>query len=187
MEDVKKGNKGLSILVIILLLACIGMGGYIGYDKFFNKDTKEDKNTTEVKKTEDVAKNTTTEVEEDIFKDDTIKPLYFETKQVGTTKYLLNLVPSSDEGGYFSLRYIAIYDTGSEAPIQDGYYKIKDGKLVLSVRADDIPTGGRGVDIYEDLGTNFTTDSESPNYKNYSTTYNAKELTVGNKTFYIVK
>lgn len=185
MEDVKKGNKGLIILVIVLLLACIGMGGYIGYDKFFNKDVKEDKKVTETKKTEDVSKNTTTE--EDIFKDDTIKPLYFETKQADNIKLILTLVPTSDESGYFSLRYVAIYDTGSEAPIKDGYYKIKDSKLVLSIMSDEIPTGGRELDIYEDLGANFVTDSESPNYKKYSTNYNTKELTIGNKTFYIVK
>ena len=33
MEEKKKSNVGLIVLVVILLLACIGMGCYIGYDK----------------------------------------------------------------------------------------------------------------------------------------------------------
>ena len=44
MEEKKKGNIGLIILVIILLIACIGMGSFI----FINKDkiTKEAKSDT---------------------------------------------------------------------------------------------------------------------------------------------
>ena len=33
MEEKKKSNAGLIVLVVILLLACIGMGCYIGYNK----------------------------------------------------------------------------------------------------------------------------------------------------------
>lgn len=53
MEENKKSNTGLVVLVVILLLACIGMGCYIGYDKFLSKEngeieaTKVDKTDTE--------------------------------------------------------------------------------------------------------------------------------------------
>ena len=45
MEEKKNVNKGLIVLVIILLLACIGMGSYIAYDKFLNKETSNNKET----------------------------------------------------------------------------------------------------------------------------------------------
>ena len=46
MKENKKGNKGLVAVVIILLLACIGMGAFI----FINKDKLTAKeNTTTVK------------------------------------------------------------------------------------------------------------------------------------------
>ena len=186
MDNTKKENKGLTILVVVLLLACIGMGGYIGYDKIFNKDTKETKEVTEVKETKDTSKNTTTEKTEDIFKDNTVKPLYFETNEK-YSKYLLNLVPVSDTEGYFTIRYVGIYDTGSESPVKTGNYNIKDGKLVLKVNSDDVNAGGRSGDFYKDLEMNFTDDAESSNYKNYTTTYNEKQLTIGNRTFYNIK
>ena len=49
MEEKKKSNAGLIVLVVILLLACIGMGCYIGYDKFLsdNKCITEEKSKRE--------------------------------------------------------------------------------------------------------------------------------------------
>ena len=187
MEGVKKGNKGLTILVIVLLLACIGMGGYIGYDKYNEAKEKKDVSAGTVWIDDDTTKKTTTEKTEDVFKDDTIKPLYFETKQDNLSKYILVLLPSDDNDGYFRLDKIIIYDTGSEILSEDGYYKIKDNKLVFSVGPNANLEGGRSGEIYHNLGINFTTDSENPSYKIYSTTYGAKELTIGNKTFYNVK
>ena len=54
MEEKKKGNSGLIVLVIILLLVCIGMGAYI----FINKDkltAKEE--TTETEKNSNKSEN----------------------------------------------------------------------------------------------------------------------------------
>lgn len=55
MEGQKKGNGGLIVLVVILLIACIGMGCYIGYDKLLNKETVNNETT----KIEDKEKETT--------------------------------------------------------------------------------------------------------------------------------
>lgn len=186
MENTNKENKGLTILVVVLLLACIGMGGYLGYDKIINKDSKKCESVADVKETKDTTKNTTTEKTEDIFKDETIKPLYFETIKE-KSKFILNLVPTSENGGYFSIRYVAVYDTGSEASIKDGYYDIKDGKLILKVHSSDLSTTGRTAAIFDELQINFTDDPEGSSYKNYTTTYNEKELTIGNRTFYNIK
>ena len=59
MEEKKKGNVGLIILVVILLIACIGMGAFIfiNIDKIMVKTTTEateKKNNQEVDKTDDV-------------------------------------------------------------------------------------------------------------------------------------
>ena len=57
MEEKKKGNKGLVILIVILLLACIGMGSYIGYDKFLNKETEDGKTSNNKTTTNNRNKN----------------------------------------------------------------------------------------------------------------------------------
>ncbi len=38
MEEKKKDSKGLVAIAIVLLLVCLGMGCYIGYNKFLNKN-----------------------------------------------------------------------------------------------------------------------------------------------------
>ena len=47
MEENKKRNKGLIVIVVILLIACIGMGCYIGYDKFLNNEIEDCKTTND--------------------------------------------------------------------------------------------------------------------------------------------
>lgn len=63
MAENKNGSKGLVVLVIILLLACIGMGCYIGYDKILSDNkciTKENSKSETNSKNEE---ETTTEKE----------------------------------------------------------------------------------------------------------------------------
>lgn len=58
MEEKKKGNVGLIVLVIVLLLACVGMGAFI----FVNKDklTAKENTTTTVKNENKSVKDKTT-------------------------------------------------------------------------------------------------------------------------------
>ena len=56
----KKKGKGSSVIIIILLLVILGLGGYIGYNKFLNKESKSN-DTNEVKKEKKTEENTTEE------------------------------------------------------------------------------------------------------------------------------
>jgi len=40
----EKKNKGKTIVIVILILAVLGLGGYIVYDKFLNTEIDEDVN-----------------------------------------------------------------------------------------------------------------------------------------------
>ena len=70
MEEQKKRSKGLVVIVIILLLACIGMGCYIGYDKFLSdnkcitkENSKSETNSKNEKQT--ITEQTQTETKEE--------------------------------------------------------------------------------------------------------------------------
>lgn len=187
MEEKKKGNVGLIVLVVILLLACVGMGAFI----FVNKDKLMSKeNTTTTSETEKKEKNNNTEKEinNDMFKDETIKAYYYETKQDESTKYFMTLV-----NGVFTIRSVS----SMEFPLATGYYDIKDGKLKLSVGPySDSNKEESSEAVFKQLSANLEVDPEqdwrnAPNapsyYKMYQTSYNENELTIGNKTFYKVK
>ena len=48
MEETKKSSKGLIVLIIILIICILGLGGYIVYDKVFNKNKSiENKKTSQ--------------------------------------------------------------------------------------------------------------------------------------------
>ncbi len=66
----------------------------------------------------------------DLFKSETIHSYYYETKQEGTIKYFMTLgnMSNDNNNGYFTIRYVSVYDSGSEAPLAAGYYDIEDGK-----------------------------------------------------------
>lgn len=59
MEEKKKSNVGLIILVVILLLACAGMGAFI----FINKDKLTSKETSTTEKTQTSSKTTSSDNE----------------------------------------------------------------------------------------------------------------------------
>ena len=196
MEEKKKSNAGLIVLVGILLLTCAGMGAFI----FINKDkliAKENATTTVKSDKKDT--NEKTETNTDMFKDETIRSYYYETKQEGTVKYFMTLGNMSKDNnhGYFTIRYVSVFDSGSEAPLASGYYDIKDGKLKLSVGPySDSNDESITETVFKQLSANLEVDPEqdwrnSPNapsyYKMYQTSYNENELTIGNKTFYKVK
>ena len=177
MAQKKKSNVGLIVLIIILLLACIGMGAFI----YMNKD----KLTTK--------ENTTT------VKNDTVYSNYYETKQEGTEKYFMTLgnMNKSGDSGYYIIRYVSVYDSGAEAPFAEGYYDIKDGKLKIMVGPyTEENNEGVAEEVFEKLSVKLEIDPEqdwredttAPSYyKIYQTTYNEDEITIGNKTFYKVK
>jgi len=198
MEEKKKSNVGLIVLVVILLLACLGMGAFI----FVNKDklmSKENDTTTSETEKKETNNNAEKEIDNDMFKDETIKAYYYETKQEGTVKYFMTLGNMSKDNnhGYFTIRYVSVYDSGSEAPLANGYYDIKDGKLRLSVGPySDSNKEESSEGVFKQLSANLEVDPEqdwrnAPNapsyYKMYQTSYNENELTIGNKTFYKVK
>lgn len=186
MEEKKKGNVGLIVLVVILLLACAGMGTFI----FINKDklTAKENTTTKVETTKDTTNESTTKSSNDMFKDETIKAYYYETKQDESTKYFMTLV-----NGVFTIRSVS----SMEFPLATGYYDIKDGKLKLSVGPySDSNKEESSEAVFKQLSANLEVDPEqdwrnAPNapsyYKMYQTSYNENELTIGNKTFYKVK
>ena len=196
MEEKKKSNAGLIIFVVILLLACAGMGAFI----FINKDklTAKENTTTTVKSDKKDTKEKT-ETNTDMFKDETIRSYYYETKQEGTVKYFMTLGNMSKDNnhGYFTIRYVSVFDSGGEAPLASGYYDIKDGKLKLSVGPySDSNDESITETVFKQLSANLEVDPEqdwrdAPNspsyYKMYQTSYNENELTIGNKTFYKVK
>ena len=134
-----------------------------------------------------------------MFKDETIRSYYYETKQEGTVKYFMTLGNMSKDNnhGYFTIRYVSVFDSGSEAPLASGYYDIKDGKLKLSVGPySDSNDESITETVFKQLSANLEVDPEqdwrnSPKapsyYKMYQTSYNENELTIGNKTFYKVK
>lgn len=195
MEEKKKSNSGLIILVVILLLACAGMGAFI----FANKDKLTSKENPTTLETEKKEKNNNTEKENDMFKDETIHSYYYETQQEGTVKYYMSLISSSKNSsfGYFNIRYVSMYDSGSESSMATGYYDIKDGKLKFSVGPiTDSNKEESSENIFSALSANLEVDPEqdwrnaptAPSYyKMYKTTYNENELTIGSKTFYKVK
>ncbi|MBE6157395.1 MAG: hypothetical protein E7160_01220 [Firmicutes bacterium] len=191
MEEKKKSNVGLVILIVILLLTCVGMGCYIGYDKLLNN--KEDK-TTKIENTKDNTEETTN----DVSNNDTIQLSYYETKQEGTEKYNLTLINTGKNSGYFSLNYVSVTENGSEAPSTNGYYSIKDNQLVLSVGpyTNESNLNNTNADnIFKKVGANLEVDPEQdyrnsnpPSYYNqFSTAFNENKITVGTKTFYKVK
>ena len=209
MEEKKKSNVGLIVLVVILLLACTVMGAFIfiNKDKLIDKEntttpvTEENKdtnNTTTPVTEENKDTNNTTTIDNDMFKDETIHSYYYETKQDGTVKYFMTLVSGSEDNrnGYFSISYVSIYGTGSESIMAEGYYDIKDGKLKLSVGPyTDSNDESIAEAIFKEISANLEVDPEqdwrdsqiAPSYyKMYQTTYNENELTIGNKKFYKV-
>ena len=197
MKEKKKSHLGLILLASILLLICAGMGTFI----FVNKDKLMLKENTTTSKDEKKETSTTTEKENnnDLFKSETIHSYYYETKQEGTIKYFMTLgnMSNDNNSGYFTIRYVSVYDSGSEAPLAAGYYDIEDGKLKLSVGPYTNTNKEKESEaVFKKLSANLEVDTEqysiiAPNtpsyYKTYLTSYNENKLTIGNKTFYRVK
>ena len=156
MEEKKNSGKtGLVVIIVILLLIICGMGAFI----FINKD----KLTTneEIKESTEEVKETTEEdnTKTDIFKDDKIKSNYYESKQEGNDKYILNIVKYTDTNGYFTLRYISAYETGSESPSIDGYYSEENDIIKLSYNPEIL----EAKTIFEKVGITIEKDEDNYN------------------------
>lgn len=200
----KKGN-GSIIMIILLIIAVLGLVCYICYDKgiLFSKKETASSDTTEKAKTntKDTTEKTNSESNtssnDAIFANDKIHVSYYETTQEEFEKYILTLINTGDNNGYFTLRYVSADESGSEAPSTNGYYSIKDNKLNLSVGpyTNDSNLNTEVADsIFKKAGANLEVDPEqdwrSSNppsyYKMYSTSNNEQKITIGNKTFYKV-
>lgn len=135
----KKWNE-LIIIIVFLIVIILGLIFYICYDKGILFSSKEpSSNTSEKAKnnTEDTSetidKETDTTKNNDVFVNDNIHVYYYETIQEENDKYILALINTGNNSGYFSLRYVSVNENGSESPSTNGYYSIKDNKLTLSI------------------------------------------------------
>ena len=173
--------------VIILLFVAFALYGFasgVGYGIGKVKEVKK------VEKSSETVSN-----------NDTIHAYYYETKQTGSEKYFLILgnMSNDDSNGYFTIRYVSVFETGSEAPLASGYYTIKDNTLKLSVGPytktdNEKNTYSVTETVFKKLGAGLTIDPEedyrkntNPSYyKMNSTDYNEDEITIGTQKFYKV-
>lgn len=177
----KKKKNGLVGVVIILLLLCLAMGGfiYLNKDKIFTKEE-----VTPVEKQEDDV--VVEDEEENVFANEKIKAYYFETKESEDSKVFLTLVDAGNDSGYFSIRSVTAAETGGDGPLADGHFKISDGSLKLLIG----PYAGDNKfeieeSVFSMLEASLTDDVDQENYKAYKTSY-SDEITIGNSTFYRV-
>ena len=197
MEEKKKSSTAI---IVILVLIIIGLVGFITYDKLLSKDNSTSNiQDNEIGNDNKQDENIKEEINDDTFNNETIYSQYFETKQEGTVKYFMSLVNSNKDNkhGYFSIRYISVYDSGSEGPLADGYYEIKDGKLSLFVGPysdtnDETITESvfnmMKADLVVDPNQDWRNATTHPSYyKMYTTEYSEKEIKVGNYSFIKVK
>ena len=125
MEENKKSNIGLIILVVILLLVCVGMGTYM----FINKDkltTKETSSANEQTKNKDQK-----EVEESVtFSDSELEKYvnYINPVGYGAAPEIYNVdsINAKDLSAREKIEYIGAYvlTKNRQEKTQDGYYKI---------------------------------------------------------------
>ena len=133
MEEKKKNNVGLIVLVVILLLTCIGMGTLI----FVNRDKIMTKESTTISETEKNKTNSNTEKE---IKQDTEKE-----KGQGTEK-------ATDSSA--SLKYCeGTYTYNDNIPVGDGELH----KQVRTLKNDGTFSGSRN-DTTKDDGTYIIKD-----------------------------
>lgn len=184
MEDNKKG-KGIVVVLVIFILLSLGLGGYICYDKILNKDNTE-KITSDTKGvSENITDRKNTNKDDDIFANDKIHAYHYESKQEGSEKSLLTLIDAGNNSGYFSVRYISAYGSGSEAPLGNGYYRIDDNRLILSFGSDDITES-----VFKTMNANVVDDPNqetSPGYRAHILDYAEDELQIGSFKLYRVK
>lgn len=82
MKENKKSSKGLTILIIILIIYVIGLGGYIVYDKVLNKNKQTANNSnipSTTKKIENYDENIK-KLENELITNDKSMGLYFDKK-----------------------------------------------------------------------------------------------------------
>ena len=127
MEGKKKSNVGLIVLVVILLLACVGMGIFI----FVNKDklTAKENTTTEEKNESNPIEQTAsdTKVVDLINNGERIGTysIYMGKNSIG--EYTLTLFSTNDKNnGFFSLVEAT---SMSYNEVAGGYYSIKDSSI----------------------------------------------------------
>lgn len=190
VKDVKKKGSFQSVLltlVVLILFVAFALYGFASGVGYGIGKVKEVKNAE--KSSETVSNN------------DTIHAYYYETKQTGSEKYFLILgnMSNDDSNGYFTIRYVSVFETGSEAPLASGYYTIKDNTLKLSVGPytktdNEKNTYSVTETVFKKLGAGLTIDPEedyrkntNPSYyKMNSTDYNEDEITIGTQKFYKV-
>ena len=162
----EKKSKGSSIIIILLILVILGLGGYIVYDKFIEKDDK-------------TKSNDITEVDNGNKNNNTIEYVSFDGKEYlklnedGTYQLNISRISGNDitkKGSYkkendnsYSL------DNGSKVEIKDNYIEItkletENFKFVNAVLFDK----NKLTDIKTKINNNITTYIENlkNNYPN---------------------
>ena len=146
MEEKKKSNVGLIILVVILLLACAGMGAFI----FINKDkltTKE--NTTTIEKNESNHDEKTTSDTKDV-------DLINNGERIGT--YSIYMGKSSRDGGEYTLTMFYTRDKN------EGSFQLVEA---TSMSYNQVAHGGYTIkDSYIEFYNNLLTDTDKNSFVN---------------------
>lgn len=167
MEENKKGSKGLVVLVIILLLACIGMLCYIGYDKFLsdNKCTTEENSKTETNsKNEKETKNEESESK------DTSNTKYCE----GTYTYNDNLPVGDGElhKQVYTLKNDGTFSgSKNDTSKEEGTYIIKDDTIVFIYHPETY--GGPDNASYTSASYYISSDCSYMSYESHKLNGNA--------------
>ena len=195
MGSEKKSGKGSIITIVILVILVIALLGYIGYEKFLSKDTTS--TTEEISKnitkneTENTSYNTDNTTNNEINDNQSLKFQYYASKQQedssNSYRYSITLGESNDNNGFFSINLLNQF----EGPVASGYYRIENGKLILSFgpyTADNNFSIEEGIFIMMNATLVDDPNQEiAPNHKAYILDYNDDELQIGDYKLYRVK
>lgn len=173
MEGKKKGNKGLVILVVILLLACIGMGGFIllNKDKLFAKGNTQ---TTDNKKTEEEDDIKTLETNDTL-----VKSLYSMTQsEYDKCEYIIQPLVLENVGDKLTLSNMD--DNYKGAIVYDYVTKAKE---ISEENMKEAFEKVFGPNTYKVMNTIYFTALGSINYdsnnKKYTLTFDPNEAYYG--------
>ena len=172
MEEKKKSNVGLIVLVVILLLACAGMGAFI----FVNKDklmSKENTATTANNENKSVKDKTTsdTKVVDLINNGERIGTysIYMGKNSIG--EYTLTLFSTNDKNnGFFSLVEAT---SMSYNEVASGYYSIKDSSIEFYQNMQDDSDKNSFVNAFSMQLSDLYQDSQALS-EGYSIQYRLK-------------
>lgn len=195
METEKKNSKEAIVTIVILVILVIALGGYTIYDIFLSKEetitTEECSKNKTKNETENISDNTKNITDNGINDNQNLKFQYYVSKQQedssNSYRYSVTLGESNDNRGFFSINLLNQF----EGPVASGYYRIDNGKLILSFGPI---VEGNNFDVEESIFRTMNATlvddpnkENSSNYKAYILDYNEDVLQIGNYKLYRVK